>query len=72
MATTTPTSPRVHDSPLVWLNMLPGPFVARDCCVVALLDDATFLALFDFALVSRDVLFAGTFCAHWFRFYGCA
>lgn len=57
---------------MVWLNMSPRPFVARYCCVVVLLDTATFPVLIDSALVGRDGLFVGTLCAHWFWFYGCA
>jgi hydroperoxide dehydratase len=51
---------RAHRSTVVRLNMPPGPFVAKDPRVVALLDAASFPVLFDTSLVDTD-LFTGTF-----------
>lgn len=39
---------------MVRLNMSSGPFVVCDCCVAALLDDASFPVLFDSLLVDKD------------------
>lgn len=39
---------------MVRLNMSSGPFVVCDCCVAALLDDASFPILFDSLLVDKD------------------
>ncbi|XP_006651849.2 allene oxide synthase 1, chloroplastic [Oryza brachyantha] len=52
---------RAHRSTVVRLNMPPGPFVARDPRVVALLDAASFPVLFDTSLVDKTDLFTGTF-----------
>ncbi|CAN6286703.1 unnamed protein product [Urochloa humidicola] len=52
---------RAHGSTVVRLNMPPGPFVARDPRVVALLDAASFPVLFDTSLVDKTDLFTGTF-----------
>ncbi|XP_062214443.1 allene oxide synthase 1, chloroplastic-like [Phragmites australis] len=52
---------RAHQSTVVRLNMPPGPFVARDPRVVALLDAASFPVLFDTSLVDKTDLFTGTF-----------
>ncbi|OAY85920.1 Allene oxide synthase 1, chloroplastic [Ananas comosus] len=52
---------RRHGSTVVRLNMPPGPFVAPDPRVVALLDAASFPVLFDTALVEKRDLFTGTF-----------
>ncbi|KQK13016.1 allene oxide synthase 1, chloroplastic [Brachypodium distachyon] len=52
---------RAHRSTVVRLNMPPGPFVAKDPRVVALLDAASFPVLFDTSLVDKTDLFTGTF-----------
>ncbi|TVU44831.1 hypothetical protein EJB05_04292, partial [Eragrostis curvula] len=52
---------RAHRSTVVRLNMPPGPFLARDPRVVALLDAASFPVLFDTSLVDKTDLFTGTF-----------
>ncbi|KAL5219374.1 hypothetical protein ABZP36_020058 [Zizania latifolia] len=52
---------RAHRSTVVRFNMPPGPFVARDPRVVALLDAASFPVLFDTSLVDKTDLFTGTF-----------
>jgi hydroperoxide dehydratase len=52
---------RTHGSTVVRLNMPPGPFVAKDPRVVALLDAASFPVLFDTDLVDKTDLFTGTF-----------
>jgi hydroperoxide dehydratase len=52
---------RAHRSTVIRLNMPPGPFVAKDPRVVALLDAASFPMLFDTDLVDKTDLFTGTF-----------
>lgn len=52
---------RAHRSTVLRLNMPPGPFIARDPRVVALLDAASFPVLFDATLVDKTDLFTGTF-----------
>ncbi|GJM96745.1 hypothetical protein PR202_ga13608 [Eleusine coracana subsp. coracana] len=52
---------RAHRSTVLRLNMPPGPFIARDPRVVALLDAASFPVLFDADLVDKTDLFTGTF-----------
>jgi hypothetical protein len=45
---------RAHGSTVVRLNMPPGPFVARDPRMVALLDAASFPVLFDTSFVKEE------------------
>ncbi|KAJ3670129.1 hypothetical protein LUZ60_010453 [Juncus effusus] len=52
---------RKYGSTVVRLNMPPGPFVAKDPRVIALLDASSFPVLFDTSLVEKRDLFTGTF-----------
>ncbi|KAG1368537.1 allene oxide synthase 1, chloroplastic [Cocos nucifera] len=52
---------RQHRSTVFRVNMPPGPIVAPDPRVVALLDAASFPVLFDTDLVEKRDLFTGTF-----------
>lgn len=52
---------RRHNSTVFRVNMPPGPLVAPDPRVVALLDAASFPVLFDNSLVEKKDLFTGTF-----------
>ncbi|KAG1347960.1 allene oxide synthase 1, chloroplastic [Cocos nucifera] len=52
---------RQHRSTVFRVNMPPGPFLAPDPRVVALLDAASFPVLFDTSLVEKRDLFTGTF-----------
>ncbi|XP_073006044.1 allene oxide synthase 1, chloroplastic-like [Typha latifolia] len=52
---------RIHNSTVIRVNMPPGPFVAGDPRVVALLDAASFPVLFDTTLVEKRDLFTGTY-----------
>ncbi|KAJ4744786.1 Allene oxide synthase [Rhynchospora pubera] len=52
---------RKYGSTVFRLNMPPGPFVAKDPRVIALLDAASFPVLFDTSLVEKRDLFTGTY-----------
>uniref|UniRef100_A0A0D9VRG1 hydroperoxide dehydratase n=1 Tax=Leersia perrieri TaxID=77586 RepID=A0A0D9VRG1_9ORYZ len=50
-----------HGSTVVRINVPPGPFMARDPRVVALLDAKSFPVLFDVAKVEKRDVFTGTY-----------
>lgn len=52
---------RKHGSTVLRVNMPPGPWVARDPRVIALLDASSFPVLFDTSLVEKRDLFTGTY-----------
>ncbi|XP_078180128.1 allene oxide synthase [Carex rostrata] len=52
---------RKHGSTVLRVNMPPGPSVAKDPRVIALLDAASFQVLFDTSLVEKRDLFTGTY-----------
>jgi hydroperoxide dehydratase len=52
---------RKYGSTVLRVNMPPGPTVARDPRVIALLDAASFPVLFDTSLVEKRDLFTGTY-----------
>ncbi|KAJ0980327.1 hypothetical protein J5N97_008582 [Dioscorea zingiberensis] len=52
---------KLHKSTVFRVNVPPGPFIAPDPRVIALLDAASFPVLFDTSLVEKRDLFTGTF-----------
>ncbi|KAJ3691991.1 hypothetical protein LUZ60_012341 [Juncus effusus] len=54
-----------HNATVVRLNTAPGPFIAKDPRVVALLDSTSYRVLFDPSKVDKTDTFVGTYVPSW-------